>query len=251
MKYLFISVFILLSIKAYSQGTNTFDNDTINIRGYIYYDNGKPVFGTQLKSVNKDLKYDQYVSTAYTDSTGYFELKGAKHLDSIFVRAPFNTGTYYNRGSRFMVITFPSPSSHELNDNKPLIISAPRVSTPKKSRFGIVKYQKPEDFTLVTYEVLPEYPGGTDRFYKYIKSQLTYPDKAIKANIEGRVQVAFTINKNGALGNVKIIRGLGYGCDEMVLQTLRQCSKWNPGRFNGRAIEVDYTVSIDFKLTNK
>lgn len=132
MKHSFISVFILLSIKAYSQRKNTFDNDTINIRGYIYYDNGKPVFGSQLKSVNKDLKYDQYVSTAYTDSTGYFELKGAKHQDSIFVRAPFNTGTYYNRGSRFMVITFPSPSSHELNDNKPLILVHPEL-VPQKN----------------------------------------------------------------------------------------------------------------------
>jgi TonB family protein len=251
--YLLIAIMFTFSyVSAQQKDSNhVISKDTIKIRGYVYYDNGRPAYGTQLTSANKELQYDRFALTTLTDSTGYFELKGAKVEDTIAVRAPFNRGKYFNRGARYMIITLPTPLPSRLEHVKLLSISAPRVVSSTKQQFSIKQYKAPKNEIFESTEVLPEYPGGIERFYSYVRSKLLYPQQAIKANIEGQVEVFFIITKTGTISHVKLVRGLGYGLDEIVIQILKQCRKWNPGKFFGRDIEANYTVSIDFKLTDK
>ena len=246
-------MFTIIQVSAQQKdSTNIIYKDTINLRGYVYYDNGRPASGTRLTSTNKELQYDRFELFTVTDTAGYFELKGAKAEDTIMVRAPFvNRCKYFNSGARYLIITLPTPTPSQLHDTKSMSVIASRINSKAKTRFRIQSYTAPLNEVFESTEVLPEYPGGMDRFYNYIHSKLLYPQQAIAANIEGQVEATFTVMKHGALNRIKIIKGLGYGCDEVVLQLLKQCRKWNPGKFYGRAVEVTYTVSIDFKLTDK
>jgi TonB family protein len=249
-----LALILFTNISTFAQqkdSTYTIYKDTINIRGYVYYDNGRPAYGTQLTSANKELQYDHFSLITITDTAGYFELKGAKVQDTIIVRAPFVEGKYFNRGARYMIITLPTPQPRQINTNKYFVVTAlRRYNKPKLAAFKIAEFIEP-GFECEAYEVIPEYPGGIERFYSYIQSKLSYPQQAIAANMEGSVEATFTVMKNGILKRIKITKGLGYGCDELVLQILKQCRKWNPGKFYGKDIEVNYTVSIDFKLTDK
>lgn len=132
----------------------------------------------------------------------------------------------------------------------PLKVTAVKEKVRTKTKFTIKTYPTEEVEIYGSYESMPEYPGGSDKFYKYIQSQLTYPVNAVKAGIEGTVEANFTIVRDGSLASVKIVKGLGYGCDELVISILENSPKWSPGRFYGRAIEVTYAVSVEFKLTD-
>ena len=254
MKWYLLTALLIINGYSFAQqkdSTHLIYKDTINIKGYVYYDNGRPAYGTQLTSTNKELQYDRFELSTVTDTAGYFELKGAKVQDTITVRTPFVGGKYYNRGARYMIITLPTPKPQPINTNKSFIVTALRKHVkPKSTGFKITQYIEP-GFACGAYEVLPEYSGGIERFNTYVNSKLSYPQQAIAANIEGQVETTFTVMKDGALGRIKIIKGLGYGCDEVVLKILKECRKWNPGKFYGRAIEVPYSVAIDFKLTDK
>ncbi len=97
-------------------------------------------------------------------------------------------------------------------------------------------------------EVLPEFPRGDNKFANYIKSKLIYPYQARANNISGRVIVGFTIEKCGSLSDIKVLKGIGYGCDEEVVRILKSCPKWEPGLQDGKPVRVYFTMPITFQL---
>lgn len=110
------------------------------------------------------------------------------------------------------------------------------------------KTEKEEVFTFA--EEMPSFPGGDEELYAYIAQNIQYPEIAKKAGTEGKVIVEFTVGKDGRVSNVKVIKGIGAGCDEEAVRVIRSMPKWNPGKQNGVAVPVRITVPIQFKLTN-
>lgn len=96
--------------------------------------------------------------------------------------------------------------------------------------------------------VSPEFPGGTEALYKYISENIKYPEQAKADGIEGRVFVRFVVMDNGDVVNVEVARGIGGGCDEEALRVVKAMPKWTPAVYEGKPVNVQYALPINFKL---
>jgi len=102
--------------------------------------------------------------------------------------------------------------------------------------------------TLEGIENYPEFPGGHSAFIKFLSRNLKYPGIAVEKGIEGKVLISFIIEKNGRLSNIKILRGIGFGCDEEAVRVLEKSPEWKPGIQNKQKVRVAYTLPINFSL---
>ena len=103
-----------------------------------------------------------------------------------------------------------------------------------------------EVFTIV--EEMPSYPGGDLKMYEYLGKNIKYPQIARESGIQGRVFVNFVVEPDGSVSNVKVMRGIGGGCDEEAVRVIKTMPKWKPGKQRGKAVRVTYTIPVVFKL---
>lgn len=103
-------------------------------------------------------------------------------------------------------------------------------------------------FTAVEKE--PAFPGGEDAFIRYLSKNIHYPAVAKENNVQGKVFLSFVVEKNGALTDVKVVRGIGSGCDDEAMRVLKNSPKWTPGIQNGRPVRVAYTIPVSFTLSS-
>ena len=102
-------------------------------------------------------------------------------------------------------------------------------------------------FTFVAE--MPEFPGGTEKLYAYINKNIRYPSIARENNIQGRIYVAFVVDKDGKIKDVKLERGgLGGGLEEEAVRVVKTIPDWKPGKQNGRAVQVQMRLPINFQL---
>ena len=100
-------------------------------------------------------------------------------------------------------------------------------------------------------ENMPEYPGGFDAMSDFISANLVYPLEAKDAAIEGRVFVGFVVEKDGAVSSIKLLRGIGYGCDEAAMDVVRKMPKWKPAMQRGKPVRIEYMFPVKFELENE
>jgi periplasmic protein TonB len=105
------------------------------------------------------------------------------------------------------------------------------------------------DTTYIFVEKKPEPVFGFDNFYKELSTSMKYPSPARRMGIEGKVFVEFVVNKNGEPIDLKVIRGIGSGCDEEAMRVLA-LTKWEPGKQRGKPVRVRMVLPIFFKLSN-
>jgi len=103
-----------------------------------------------------------------------------------------------------------------------------------------------EIFTVV--ENMPQFPGGDKARMHYMSQNLMYPESVINKKIEGTVYIAFIVEKDGTVNEVKILRGIGEECDSEVFRIVSGMPKWTPGTQSGLAVRVKYTMPVKFKL---
>ncbi len=106
------------------------------------------------------------------------------------------------------------------------------------------------DEIFVIVEELPEFEGGMDAFYNYVRNEMTYPLQARQMGIEGRVDVQFVVEKDGSLSDVKAIMGIGAGCDGEAIRVVKNAGSFKPGSQRGKAVRVRMVMPIIFKLDN-
>lgn len=104
------------------------------------------------------------------------------------------------------------------------------------------------DTTLHVLEQVPEFPGGTRQFYKYLEKQLKYPEVAQLIGIDGQVVVSFIIEKDGKVSGVTPVKCLGAGCDAEAVRIIAESPQWKPGVQKGKPVRVQYNVPISFKI---
>lgn len=115
----------------------------------------------------------------------------------------------------------------------------------------IVEEKKPEPvkeevFTAV--EQMPQFPGGEAELLKYVATHIKYPTMAAENNIQGRVVVKFVVKKDGNVGEVVVIRGKDPDLDKEAVRVVKTLPRFIPGKMNGQAVSVWYTLPINFKL---
>ena len=110
--------------------------------------------------------------------------------------------------------------------------------------------QAPEEeekvFDMV--EQMPTFPGGTNELMKYIADHLKYPTIAQENGVEGRVICQFVVSSDGRVRDAKVVKTLDPYCDKEAIRVIMSMPKWIPGKQNGKAVSVKYTVPIVFRL---
>jgi protein TonB len=93
-------------------------------------------------------------------------------------------------------------------------------------------------------EVKPDFPGGMEKFYKFIGKNYQVPEEE---GLKGKVFVSFVVEKDGSLTDIKVIRDIGYGTGKEAIRVLKACPKWNPGEQNGKKVRVLYSLPINIQ----
>lgn len=98
-------------------------------------------------------------------------------------------------------------------------------------------------------EEKPKFQGGdANTFSKWVNSKLVYPEIAKENGIQGRVTLQFTVNTDGSVSNVIVLRGVDASLDKEAVRIVSQSPKWSPGRQRERPVKVTYTFPVIFKL---
>lgn len=111
--------------------------------------------------------------------------------------------------------------------------------------------QNPQDTIFTVVEKMPMFPGGEDARVKYMVENIKYPDEARNKGITGVVFVTFVVEKEGKITSVKVIRGIGGGCDEEAVRVIKNMPNWEPGKQKGEAVRTQFNIPIKFSLGEK
>jgi TonB family protein len=207
---------------------------------YYYYSNGKMREIRTYLAPDKNFK-ESYLINTYNDSTG-----------KVLVTA--GNGHYQNHDYQNKLFT-----EGDLKDglkqgewktsvkNDSIIVN----ETYNAGTFvkGTAKFANGEVLTYDKPETLPQFPGGINGFGKFLSRTLRYPADAQRNNIQGRVMVAFVVEKDGSLTDIHPIgKSPSPLLTDEATRVLNESPKWQPGMQYGRAVRVRYTVPIVFNL---
>ena len=109
---------------------------------------------------------------------------------------------------------------------------------------------KPEVSTKVfdVVEEMPSFPGGSAALMSYLSSNTKYPVVAQENGVQGRVIVSFVVERDGSISDVKVARSVDPSLDREAQRVVKSMPKWKPGKQNGSAVRVKYTVPVVFRL---
>ena len=124
--------------------------------------------------------------------------------------------------------------------------------------FDIMDYieSAPEEETIeeeaIPFQLVEEKPsfngGDANEFSKWVNSRLVYPEIAKENGVQGRVTLQFTVNADGTVSNVKVLRGVDSSLDKEAVRVVSSSPKWKPGKQRDRAVKVTYTFPVIFQL---
>lgn len=97
-------------------------------------------------------------------------------------------------------------------------------------------------------EEVPEYPGGMDALYDYLKANAIYTEQAKKEKVEGTIYIGFVVEADGSISNAQVLRGIGGGLDDVALKAISNMPAWKPGKQEGKEVPVRFNIPVKFKL---
>ena len=103
-----------------------------------------------------------------------------------------------------------------------------------------------EVFDMV--EQAPQFPGGQAELMSWLGKNIRYPVIAQENGIQGRVVCQFVVGSDGSVRDIKVVRSLDPSCDKEAVRVIQSMPKWIPGRQNGKAVSVRYTLPVIFRL---
>lgn len=108
--------------------------------------------------------------------------------------------------------------------------------------------QQGTDHVYQVVDEMPQFPGGNRAMMAYIGQNMKYPAEAHAKGIEGRVVVQFVVNKEGDLQDIKVMKSIDPLLDQEAIRVISSMPKWTPGKLKGEAVNIQYTMPIQFKL---
>lgn len=138
----------------------------------------------------------------------------------------------------------------ELKDTKAQISIADVKGSDDANAVDVadLKVVEEEEKPLTFVEQQPEFPGGLEAMQKFLGENIKYPSIASEMGISGKVTVQFVVDKHGKIGNIKVLRGIGGGCDEEAVRVVKAMPAWRPGRQNGKEVSVFFVLPVSFQL---
>ncbi|MCL2596553.1 MAG: energy transducer TonB [Paludibacter sp.] len=111
----------------------------------------------------------------------------------------------------------------------------------------IVEPPKKEE-VFYAVEQMPEFPGGISELYKWVNDHIRYPTIAQENGVQEKISVRFVVEKDGSVSDVQALRGVDESLKNEAVRVVQSLPKFQPGRQNGRAVRVYYSIPINFKL---
>ncbi len=133
------------------------------------------------------------------------------------------------------------------NDTIPIVKDSTEIITQEEPP-SVNSTVNDSDEVFVFVEVTPKYPGGEDARLNYLRENIAYPELAFKSGIQGTVYLSFIIEKDGRVSSVKVMRGIGGGCDEESIRVIRNMPIWEPAMQRGRAVRCQFNMPIRFVI---
>lgn len=96
-------------------------------------------------------------------------------------------------------------------------------------------------------KIIAPQPINGKAYQQYLKDSLRYPEAALEAKIKGNIILKFRVGPKGEITQIKVIKGLGYGCDEEAIRLLSEGPKWVPGSEDGMPTEMESELKVKFK----
>ena len=109
-----------------------------------------------------------------------------------------------------------------------------------------VKEEETKVFDVV--EQMPSFPGGPSALMQYLSSNIKYPVVAEENGVQGRVVCTFVVERDGSITDVRVVKSVDPSLDKEAVRVVKSMPKWIPGKQNGSAVRVKYTVPVTFKL---
>jgi len=120
-----------------------------------------------------------------------------------------------------------------------------------KAKEVIAQPEPPKEEETKVFDVveqMPSFPGGQGALMSWLGSNIKYPVVAEENGVQGRVVCTFVVERDGSITDVKVVRGVDPSLDKEAVRVLKQMPHWIPGKQNGSAVRVKYTVPVTFKL---
>lgn len=115
--------------------------------------------------------------------------------------------------------------------------------------FWKVEPKEDSNNAFIVVEEMPEYPGGTQALLEYLRSNINYPKNCMENKIQGRVLVTFVVNKDGRIVEPKVVKSVDPELDAEALRVINGMPAWTPGKQKGETVRVQYTVPVNFRLS--
>jgi TonB family protein len=136
-----------------------------------------------------------------------------------------------------------------VSNTVPIQFSLRGVKTETKTiPYVVADPQKVEKEVFVVVEEMPEFPGGSQALRSFVAKSIRYPAEAQKEKAQGKVFVSFVVSSKGKVENAKIERSVSPSLDAEAIRVVSQMPDWKPGMQRGKAVSVEYTIPIEFKL---
>ncbi len=118
------------------------------------------------------------------------------------------------------------------------------LDPPGNGPSNVVEEDPNQLFNSAGVEVKPEYPGGIAKFYQFVKNNYVAPDEP---GLKGKVTVSFTVEKDGSLTDIRVLKDIGYGTGKEAERVLRKGPKWSPAEQNGKKVRCTYVIPISIE----
>jgi protein TonB len=115
----------------------------------------------------------------------------------------------------------------------------------------VVVDEKPKEEETKVFDVveqMPKFPGGDNALFEYLSKNIKYPVVAEENGIQGRVIVTFVVERDGSITDVKVAKSVDPSLDKEATRVVKGMPHWIPGKQNGSAVRVKYTVPVTFRL---
>jgi len=121
-----------------------------------------------------------------------------------------------------------------------------RRSNKQQSMADEEEVAEAEIFTVV--ETSPSFPGGDEERIRFLTNNIRYPQEARDAGISGTVYITFVVERDGSTSDIRVLRGIGGGCDEEAVRVIKIMPEWSPGKQRGKPVRVQFNMPIKFSL---
>ena len=219
-----LALLMIANTKVAAQEKKTEDVFTIQFGDFELFNDD----GTQMQLKDTVVYYEDGTYTKFESSEAVDPFTGE-------LRKTFTVKNYTAEGTPNPNIDFTIREVEKHGDTMrytmdPFTISGDKINMLKTELMSEIEVTRVDNDTVYNIvEQMPEFPGKEKAMMEFVSSNIHYPEEAKDKGIEGRVFVGFVVEKDGSVNEVKVLRGIGGGCDEEAIRVVKAMPKWKPG----------------------